>query len=347
MDRMKRYIECYVPITTCNLHCHYCYITRQKKWKDEIVPLQHSVKEIRKALSVQRLGGKCLINLCGGGETLLQPELLDLIREFLEEGHYVFVVTNGTLTEKFEEICQFPEHLLKHLIFKFSYHYFELKRTNQTELFFANIKRMQAAGCSFTLEITPNDEIVKFIPEIMAEAEKYMGALCHVTIARDDVADGIPILSKMEDEEFYQTWKQFASSLLEFKSTIFGKKICDFCYAGDWSVYVHLGTGEMTQCYEGRRLDNIFDNPDKPLKFRAIGDCCKTPHCYNGHAFLSLGVVPTMETPTYASLRNRALADGTEWLNEEAKQFLSSKLYDTNEQYGKLKKKITNYKNKH
>ena len=57
MDKIKRYVECYVPITTCNLKCHYCYITRQEKWKDEIVPIGHSPEEIVKALSKKRLGG--------------------------------------------------------------------------------------------------------------------------------------------------------------------------------------------------------------------------------------------------------------------------------------------------
>lgn len=48
MDKIKRYVECYIPITTCNLKCHYCYITRQRKWKDGILPIGHTPNEIRK-----------------------------------------------------------------------------------------------------------------------------------------------------------------------------------------------------------------------------------------------------------------------------------------------------------
>lgn len=347
MDKMKRYVECYVPVTTCNLHCHYCYITRQKKWNEPQTPMEHTPQEIRKALSKKRLGGPCLINLCGGGETLLQPEIIDVIRELLEEGHYTFVVTNGLLTEKFEEIVAFPEDLRKHIIFKFSYHFFELKRTNQFETFFNNIRRVWDAGCSFTLEITPNDEVIKDIPEIMQVAKDNLGALCHVTIARNDTAPGIPILSKLPDEDFYRTWKQFDSNLLNFKSEIFGVKPCGFCYAGDWTVYVHLGSGDMTQCYAGHKLDNIYKDVDKPLNLKAIGNCCNEPHCYNGHAFLSLGDIPSMNTPSYASLRNRITLDGREWLNDEAKQFLGTKLSETNKQYGTLKQKLTNYRNRH
>lgn len=344
MDKLKRYVECYVPITTCNLKCHYCYITLQGKWKNEIVPIGHTPEEIVKALSKKRLGGSCLINMCAGGETLLCPDLPAVIKGLLEEGHYVMVVTNGTVRKVLEEIAAFPKNLLKHLIFKFSYHYLEHHRLGLTERFFENIKLMRGAGCSFTLEITPNDELIPHIPQIKEEVQQYLGAMCHITIARKDTAPGIPILTELSDEEFYDTWGQFDSALFDFKRTIFGKHQDRFCYAGDWSIYVNLGTGIMTQCYEGRELDNIYANPDKPLHFEAVGCRCKTPHCYNGHAFLALGDIPELDTPTYAALRDREDTEGRKWLGEEVNTFLSGKLKDSNKEYSKLKKWITNRK---
>lgn len=83
----------------------------------------------------KRLGGTCLINLCGGGETLLCPDLPKVAKALLEEGHYVFIVTNGTITKAFKEIEEFPEELRKRLSFKFSYHYLEQHRLKITELF--------------------------------------------------------------------------------------------------------------------------------------------------------------------------------------------------------------------
>ena len=60
-----------------------------------------------------------------------------------------------------------------------------------TELFFDNINRMRKAGCSFTLEVTPNDELIPHIDELRAEAKKYVGADCHVTIVyRKDIHPG-------------------------------------------------------------------------------------------------------------------------------------------------------------
>ncbi len=338
MDKLKRYVECYIPITTCNLKCHYCYITRQEKWKNEVVPIGHSPEEIAKALSKKRLGGSCLINMCGGGETLLCPDLVNVIKALLEEGHYVMVVTNGTVTKVLEQITELPKALLSHLIFKFSYHYLELKRLKLTERFFHNIKMMYAAGCSFTLEITPNDELIEHIPQVKEEVMQYMGAYNHVTIARDDIDASIPILTGHSDEDFYQIWGQFESNLFDFKKTIFGKHQDGFCYAGDWSVYVNLGTGEMTQCYIGKRLDNIYENMDKPLHFAAVGCKCTSPHCYNGHAFLALGDIPELDTPSYASLRNRTDKEGNQWLQKDMNEFLSGKLRDTNKEYSALKK---------
>lgn len=344
MDKIKRYVECYVPITTCNLQCHYCYIARQEKWKDEIKPIGHSPEEIRKALSKKRLGGTCLINICGGGETLLTPQIADVVLALLEEGHYVMVVTNGTVSKVFDKIAQFPKELCKHLTFKFSYHYLEHHRLGITELFFRNIKKMRDAGCSFTLEVTPNDELITSISQIQEEAKQYLGAYCHVTIARDDLDPSIPILSNLSDEEFYNTWDKFESGLFNFKRTIFGKHQDKFCYAGEWSVYINLGTGNMTKCYAGKMLDNIYENPDKPLHFEATGCNCKEAHCYNGHSFLSLGDIPELDTPTYASLRDREDAEGNHWLGEEVKNFLSQKLKDNNKEYSKFKKWIINHK---
>ena len=175
-------------------------------------------------------------------------------------------------------------------------------------------------------------------------AKKYVGADCHVTIARDDAKPDIPIYSALPEEEFYKTWEQFDSNLFTFKKTIFGEHQNRFCYAGDWSVYVNLGTGNMTRCYAGSKIDNIYENPDKPLHFEAMGCRCPISHCYNGHSFLTLGDIPELDTPTYASLRNRTDAEGNNWLSPEVEAFLSCKLKDSNKEYPEWKKWLINHK---
>lgn len=344
MDKLKRYIECYIPTETCNLRCHYCYITQQRKFNNKLASFPQTPEMIRSALSAERLGGKCLFNLCAGGETLLAEEILDIIRALLEEGHYVMVVTNGTLTKRFDEITLFPSQLQQKLIFKFSFHYLELKRLNLLDQFFENIEKVRNSGCSFTVEITPSDELIPAIEDIKAICLEKLGTLCHITIARDDRTSGINVLSDYSFEEYQSIWRVFNSALFNFKTTIFYKKRQEFCYAGDWSLYVNLSTGAVRQCYCGRELDNIYDNVTKPLNFNAIGYKCTLPHCYNGHAFLTLGNIPELVTPTYAEMRNRIDNSGRNWLQSEMYAFLSQKLADNNSQYSSKKKRLSSIK---
>lgn len=348
MDKIKRFIDINVPVTTCTLRCHYCYITQHRLFEGALPKFTYSPSHVRKALSKDRLGGTCLLNFCGNGETLLAPQVVDYVRELLEEGHYVMIVTNATCTKRFEELSAFPKSLLSHLFFKFSYHYMELKSRGLLELFFSNVCKMRDAGASFTLEATPSDELIPFIDEMKAAAIKHVGAINHVTVARDERVNGnLPILTSMSREEYSDTWQACDSSFFDYKMSIFGKKRREFCYAGDWSFCLNLLTGQMTQCYKSYYSQNIFKDITKPIHFCPIGNNCKELHCYNGHAFLVLGLIPELKAPTYGEIRNRTCLDGSEWLQPEMKSFMSTKLYESNKEYGYFKKLYTNLKYRH
>jgi hypothetical protein len=296
-------------------------------------------EHIRKALSVERLGGKCLLNLCAGGETLLSNDIIPVIKELLEEGHYLEIVTNGTLTKRFDEIVTLPPNLIRHLIFKFSFHYLELKRLGFIDKYFENIKKVQEAGCSFTVEMTPNDELIPYIDEIKQVCMDKLNTLCHLTIARDDTKKGIPVLSKHSFDEYKKIWGTFNSDLFEFKSRIFYKRQKNkFCYAGAWSFYFNLVTGDAVQCYAGLYLQNIYKDVTKPIKSLAVGNNCKVAHCYNGHNLLVWGTIPDFDSPTYADMRNRKTENNTEWLGDDVKSFLSGKLAECNEEYNNFQK---------
>ena len=124
---IKRFLEVYIPTEKCNLTCSYCYISQEGGMSDKITPIGHTPAEIRRALSVKRLGGICLLNFCAGGETLLGEDLLPVIHELLKEGHYIQIVTNGTITKRFLEISTWSSELLDHIFFMFSFLYIELK----------------------------------------------------------------------------------------------------------------------------------------------------------------------------------------------------------------------------
>ena len=341
--KFKRFLDCYIPITTCNFRCNYCYIALQGEFKDRKLELMYDAKTIRRALSKERLGGPCMINLCAGGETLISQEVIEIIYELLDEGHYLMVVTNGSLTKRFEEIAKFPQKLLDRLFFKFSFHYLELKRMKLMDRYFGNIKIMDNAGCSYTVEMTPSDELIPYIDEIKQTCMNYLGTLCHVTIARADRDPSIPHLSELTFDKYCDVWgKNFNSAMFNFKKSIFYTKRKEFCYAGDWSAYINIGNGEMRKCYGCRVNQNIYENIDTPLKFEAIGHGCTQAHCYNGHAFLTFGNIPELNSPTYDILRNRVLPDGSEWVKPEMKEAFQTKLVDTNEEYTKKKKAIVN-----
>ena len=60
------------------------------------------------------------------------------------------------------------------MFFKFSYHYTQLKERNLLEGFFANIKKVKDAGCSFTLEQVPSDDTISCQDEAIKLAQKYV-----------------------------------------------------------------------------------------------------------------------------------------------------------------------------
>lgn len=276
-------------------------------------------------------GGVCLINITGKGETLIPIEMPQIIRELLNQGHFLEIVTNGTLTQRFGELVQLPHEFLERLEFKFSFHYLELKKRGLIDVFFDNVVRMRDAGASVTVELMPNDEIVDEIPAIKELCIEKMGALCHLTIGRDDNRDR-DVLTSMPLEQYIEVWSQFDSPMFQFKLEVLNKKRKEFCYAGMWSLYVNLFSGEARQCYGCYPNQNIYKNLDKPIIFRPIGRKCKQPFCYNAHAFLTLGMIPELETPTYLEMRDRVDSSGKHWFSDAGMEAFGGKLSDANHQ---------------
>ncbi len=343
MDKIKRFFDCSIATETCNLRCHYCYITQKRKFNNKLVDFEYPIDTMVKALSKQRLGGACLFNFCAGGETLLSEKVLPLVYALIEEGHYIMIVTNGTLTQRFEEISTWPKEILDHLFLKFSFHYLELKRLDLMQKFLDNVNLMKQSGASFTVEITPSDELIPYIEEIKKKCLEELGTMCHITVARDERVEDICHLSKYPFDKYKEIWSTFESDLFSFKHSIFYQKRKEFCYAGDWSAFLYMSNGMLQQCLCGKVLSNsIFENTDEPIPFEAIGAKCELPHCINGHAYLTLGTIPTLDSPTFDKMRNRVCADGSEWLSPVMKSFMSSKLCQSNEEYSEKEKRRIN-----
>lgn len=332
---MKRFLECLVPVTVCNLKCDYCYVI-QKNYRDMEMPdFKYSVEHIAKGLSQERLGGVCYISICGAGETLIPKEVPAVVKAILEEGHWVNVTTNGTQTARFKEIVTWDQKLLGRLHFAFSFHYLELLRLGQLDVFFDNVRRIREAGCSFLVQINLYDGYMPHWDTIKQICEERIGACPQVAVTRNERTPEIRFLTNGSAENYMATGRRFHSPLWEFTLKNFRIRRREFCYAGDWSATLNLCTGEMSGCYGQGIRQNIFEDLSRPIRFSAIGRGCCAPYCFNSSHFLSLGCIPSLATPTYAELRNREYA---EWYTPEMKQFLSAKLGNENQEYALWRK---------
>lgn len=338
-EKIKKFIECLIPVTACNLRCDYCYVIQQGRRKDEIPKFKYSPEHIGKALTKERLGGTCYISICGAGETLIPNETVDIVREILKQGHFVNITTNGTMTPKINKLMELPSEHLERLHFAFSFHYLELVKRNLLDIFFENVKNVRKHGCSFVVQLNLYDKYMPYIDEIKEKCIKEIGAYPQIAATRDDstIKSGgyHKLYTSKTREEYLDEGRKFKSPLFEFTMKNFKVKRREFCYAGDWSLILNLSTGNVKRCYSEKEDQNIFEDINKPIKFKAVGSWCKSQFCFNSSHFMSLGIIPSIKTPTYAGLRNREEAN---WYNERTKRFLSSKLEESNKKYSAGKK---------
>ncbi|MFW5886130.1 MAG: radical SAM protein [Bacteroidota bacterium] len=339
---MKRFLECLIPITACNLKCEYCYIIHQNRRTSKKADFKYSPEQTGKALSVKRLGGVSYISITGSGETLLPKEITQIIYNILKQGHFVNITTNGTITKRHKEIINtIPPDLLKRLHFAFSIHYLELIRTNKLEVFFNNVKLMKNAGCSYLVQINLYDGYIPHWNDIKRIVKEHTGALPQVALTRDETKQGYSIMTNKSKEEYAAIAREMNSPLFEFTFKNFKDKRKEFCYAGEWSGKLNMSTGKLTGCYGYGISQNIFEDINKPIKFEAIGKNCPFQFCFNSSHFMSLGVIPSLTTPSYAELRDKKEAG---WYSDEMRNFLSRKLSDDNDEYSHRRKVFVNSK---
>lgn len=334
-NRIHKFIDLNLHgITTCNFHCDYCYVWRRNEFQNTNILSEHSVKEIRNGLSLQKTGGICFINMCARGETLVSKDVVDLAYELLDEGHYVSVVTNGTVTENIRKILTFPEEFQSRFFFKLSFHFLELEKKKLFDLFWRNVGEIKKSNCSYTLEITPYDGLVNKIPEIKKMfKEKADGAMPHISYARDSKKADYDILSDYSLEDYNSVWGQFDSKMFELKNRHYGQKVTEFCHAGEWSYLVSILTGEVKACYRQEVIGNIYDADFKEFPSRPVRHDCHMAYCINNHAFMAWGTVPEIKEYTYLEMRDRVDNTGESWVKNPMKSFMSDKLYDTNYVY--------------
>lgn len=305
---MRRFIECLLPLTQCNLKCSYCYIIQQKRRSNLPTTLNYPIDVMVKALSCERLGGVSLISITASGETLLSRELPDLVAGLLKEGHFVNVTTNGSLTKQLTKLLESIKGYESHMHLSFSLHYVELLKQNLIDTFFRNIISARKAGCSVLCQFNLVDEYIPYLDEIKSLSKKYLGSLPQVALTRDESTRPFSIQSKLSKDEYYQIGSQFESPLFDMTTSMFNQKRKEYCCAGYWSGKLNLSTGIMTGCYGLGIHQNIFDDISAPIKWRPVG-FCQHPYCINSSHFLSQGIIPELRNiPSYGTLRKRTCA---------------------------------------
>lgn len=344
MAKIKRLINFALPVTVCNMRCPYCYVTQVGWNTNDIGQLDYPPEHIQRCLTKERLGGICHVNICGSGETLLAPYAVDLAQRMLENGHYVSIVTNGTVTKGIEELCLLPEEYRERLFFKFSIHYLELKKKDLLKLFFDNVRKAQSSDCAFSIELGAADEYVPYVEEIKAVCMEAVGAYPHVIELRKQYdLEAYSRLTALPLERHQNAFKPLHTEMLDFQQQHWGEKRREFCYAGEWVMQLDVGTGWFLPCFiGGKPMQNIFENPDEPIRFVAIGENCPWQHCYSSYILLTSGMVPALETPYYAEFRDCVDTGGHHWLTPKVAEFFSSKCSEANEEYSETKKRYIN-----
>lgn len=325
-NEMVRYIGINVKENNCNLDCNYCYLSNDpfRRIRNANLKNPHNPKYIRCCLSRKKLGGSCLIGITGTGETMLADKLTDICVELLKEGHYLHIVTNGTCIKHVIELVNKAGKYAKHIIFKLSFHYQQLKENNMLDVFKNCVDFIDNSEASYTIELMPHDEIVDDILEIQDYSLNNFGALPHLTIGRDD-RSGARLLTSMSAEQYFDVWGLFDSSLFDLKKKYYlvNEKNCQ---AGNLSCYIDLLSGKISRCYFNDNVGNLYlDNLDS-FKFESVRNSCPIKYCYNCHIFAPLNILRNFPCPTYTDVRDRVKTDGTHWIKPDMRRFLSIKL---------------------
>lgn len=325
---MKKYIGIDLPAYGCNLNCSYCYLGETCDRENAFPELIHSPKFIRYRLRKENIGGAALIGLCAGGETLFADKVIEICTELLKEGHYLIIVTNGTSEKVIKNLIENAGEYAGHLIFKVSFHYLELKKRGLLRHFIDNLNMINESKASYTLELMPHDELIEFIPEVLSFSLKHFGAYPQLTVGRDE-QNHRELLTKINKEEYIRTWSVFQSEMFELKMKFYMMHGMN-CSAGKESFFIDLNSGRMNRCLFPEDMGDFYDK-NSSLEFDRVGDSCPLDYCYNCHAYVTIGVMPDIEAPTYLEIRDRVREDGTHWIKEEMRRFLNDKFYIQND----------------
>lgn len=348
MAGIYRFINTNIPAEGCNLRCEYCYI--RQHGNEELLKIDntkklfsYSVSHMLKALSIERMGGVCMFNISGTGETLLNPDIFDIVYGLVAQGHYVALISNCTITKIIEKFGAMPVECRHRLFFKASFHYRELKKRKLLETYARNIRFMREHQIAFSVEMVSNDYVLNELDELKAFCLQNFGALPHVLAGRDEtVQNTFPkYKSKLSEEEFKKVWSAFDSDLFQYQDTDYHlSHTAEFCYAGVYTGSLDLSTGAFSPCPGGRTITNFFEDIEQPIHFVPMAEC-PLPYCFCGFFLHVLAGVAREEyhpDVKFFQFRDRMCSDGGTWLTPSIREVFSHRCAEYHEDYPKEEK---------
>jgi len=354
MSGVYRFIGVELPTPGCNLRCEYCYIGQHGD-EERILSIdndkklfRYTVEHMLSALSVERMGGACMFNLTGSGETLLCPELVQIMYGLLENGHYVSVITNCTIRDPLEKIANFPEEYRKRIFFKCSFQYRELRKREMLDKFASNIGLLKSHGIAFGIEIVASDYLLDDIEEIKVFSLEKFGALPHVLTGRNEQIKGTAYqkeASQLTDEEYDKLWSSFGSDLFKYQQ--WANEIAyqdSFCYAGVYTGTLLFETGDFYHCPNMNKVTNFFEDIESPIQFAPVSRACPFAFCFCGF-FLHIfsGVIREFDPGVlFYQFRDRVCQDGSTWLTPSIREVFSHRCSELHESYSPEKQEFYN-----
>ena len=176
-------------------------------------------------------------------------------------------------------------------------------------------------NASFTVQLNLYDGYLNLLEEIKSYCIENFGALPQLALTRNQT-NGMKLYSAHDLETYRQDGKDFDSPMFQFACDNFLNKRNAFCYAGEKSYTLDLSSGNLRRCYDDPATFNIYKDLDENVPESPIGHNCRSIYCFNAIHFMALGIMPDIDCPSYAALRNRESAG---WYKETILNALSGK----------------------
>ena len=323
---IKKYIGVHIKENLCNLDCSYCYLSANPYRRRENIGVKnpHNPKYIRLCMSRDKMGGSCFICLTASGETMLADNIIEVCHELLKEGHYLHIVTNGTTLKLIDKLIKQTGEYSRNILFKLSFQYIQLKEKKLLNVFSEVVELIHKSPSSYTIELMPHDELCEYVDEVKEYSLQYFGAYPHITLGRDDGRKA-RLLTDMKATDYFDIWSAFGSPMFDLKRRVYLSNEKS-CRAGEKSLFIDLYSGNISRCVFDESVGNIYLDDIRNLEINSVLNSCPNKYCYNCHVYVPLNILPMDNVPTYAEIRDRIRKDGSHWIKENMRRYLSIKL---------------------